>query len=137
MTPRRARRRVPYVLYVVSALCVPALLTCSPERLRPGPPTLSLELPAGDEVTSPDTIAVRIRASDPNGLDTVSVGLRDQFVTLSAFASTELSELVLLRVPDSLQVGTVVTIFGAAADLSGQLARTSRDLTVVQNAPSP
>lgn len=120
-----------------SVVCVLSALSCSPDRLRPGPPTLTLELPAGDEVTSPDTIGVRIRADDPNGLDTVSVGLRDSFVTLTAFASTELSELVILTVPDSLQPGTVLTIFGAAADLTGQLARTSRDLTVVQRPPSP
>jgi hypothetical protein len=127
---------------LVTAVTALAALTaasaaCSGERLRPGPPSVALELPDGNTVTSPDTIGVRVRANDPNGLDTVSVALRDGIITLQAFASTELVELVFVQIPTDLPIGTSLTLVATAADLSGLTAQATATLTVVENGPSP
>jgi len=133
----RADRRT--ALSPLTALTALAALTvaCSGERLRPGPPNIVLEFPSGTTVMSPDTLTVVVRANDPNGLDTVSVALRDAIVTLSAFARTELVELVFLQIPTDIPPGTVLTVVATAADLSGLMAQATASLNVVENATSP
>lgn len=133
MTARRTARRTPSVLAVLAALAV----GCSPERLRPGPPSIRLEFPEGKDVTSPDTVAIRIVAEDPNGLDTVTIALDTSSVTINAFARTELVDAVFFLIPDGLAVGTELTALGVAADLTGQVTRESTTLRVVSGSGSP
>ena len=133
MTRRSGRSARSVILTALTALTA----ACSGERLRPGPPSVALEFPDGTSVTSPDTLTVRVLANDPNGLDTVSVALREGVITLSAFADTELVEIVFVSIPPGIPAGTALTLVATAADLSGLITQTSAELTVVENAPSP
>ena len=126
----------PYALYVLSAMSV-LVSGCDPDRLRPGPPSIRLEFPDGTVISSPDTVRIRVVATDPNGLDTVAVTLRDRALTLNARALTELVDFVFFEIEDSIPVGTNILVVGIAADLSGLSSRTSASLTVSQSATSP
>lgn len=131
----RRGRRAARTAFAGFLVCL--LPACAPERLRPGPPSVTLEFPGGRAVTSPDTIAIRVLAADPNGLDTVAVAMRELVITLNAFARTEFEDLLVVRVPDSLPPGTLIPVTGTAADLSGLTARVIDTLTVIERGASP
>lgn len=136
MTPRRTARHTLSVLSVLSAVSTLSG-ACSPERLRPGPPSIQLEFPDGTDVTSPDTISIRVEARDPNGLDSVTIALDTVSVTINAFAQIELIDAVFFLIPDGLAAGTQLTALGVAADLTGQMTRETVTLRVVGGAGSP
>jgi len=96
-----------------------------------------LEFPEGTSVFSPDTIIIEVHAVDPNGLDTVSVAIRSVTITIDAFARRELDDFVIFEIGDSIPDGTILTVFGTAADLTGQLTQTQHALEVVPRGNTP
>ena len=112
-------------------LVVPALAACAGDRPRPGPPTISLELPVGHVVASPDTFAVGVRARDDNGLDSVVVSFLGERREVFAFNEIEVSDFVFFVVPEGRTVGELVEVQAYALDLVGGRTTTSATLTIV------
>lgn len=126
----RFSRSVPRYLLAASAV-VGALAACNGDRLRPGPPELTLTGPAAGTVYSPDTVAIAVHAADANGLDSIAVGYLGQFATINAFAKTEANDVAFFYVPAGLTQGQQVVITGIAVDLSGQSTTQTLTLTVI------
>lgn len=114
--------------WVLAAL---ALAACTPDRPRPGPPSISLELPVGHVVASPDTFIVGVRARDDNGLDSVAVTFLGVRHDIFAFNEIEVVDFVFLAVPEGRVVGELVDIQAFALDLVGGRTTTSATLTIV------
>jgi hypothetical protein len=108
-----------------------ALAACGGQRERPGPPSLTLEPPPGNVVTSPDTFAVQVRASDANGLDSVVVVFLNQRREIPSFNEQDLVDVVLLVVPEGLVVGQLLDLQGYARDLQGERTTVTTSVTVV------
>jgi hypothetical protein len=117
-------------LVVVVGLGAVLAAACG-ERQRPGPPTITLEAPPGNVVTSPDTFLVGVHASDDNGLDSIIVSFLTEIRGIDAFEKLDFTDQVILTVPPGRAVGEVLEIFGVARDLTGELATTSVSVTVV------
>jgi hypothetical protein len=113
---------------LVGALLIAA---CAGDRQRPGPPTISLEVPTGNVVASPDTFPVRVRAHDDNGLDSVVVSFLGERRDLFAFSETEVVDVVFFAVPEGRVVGEIVEVQAYALDLVGGRAITSATLTII------
>jgi hypothetical protein len=103
------------------------------ERKRPGPPSLTLDAPPESVVTSPDTFAVGIHASDDNGLDSIVVSFLDQVRGIDAFEELQLTDFVTFVVPSGYMPGTVLDIIGVARDLTGEQISTTVKVTVVDS----
>ena len=124
--PRRSR-----AASLVALALVATLTACDGDRLRPGPPDLVLTGPESGTVFSPDTVPIGIHAADANGLDSVAVGYLGQFVTISAFAQSEIDDFAFFFVPEGLSPGQLVVISGTAVDLAGQTTAQTLSLTVI------
>ena len=107
------------------------IVACGGDRQRPGPPTISLEVPPGNVVASPDTFAVRVRAQDDNGLDSVVVSFLGERRDLFAFSETEVVDVVFFVVPEGRIVGEIVDVQAYALDLVGGRTVTSATLTII------
>jgi len=117
---------------LVVALSLAGLLAAAcGERKRPGPPTITLEAPPGNVVTSPDTFLVGVHASDDNGLDSIIVSFLTDIRGIDAFEKLDYTDQLILTVPADHAVGEVLEIFGVARDLTGEVASTSVSVTVV------
>jgi hypothetical protein len=116
---------------VVGLGLVAVLAAACGERQRPGPPTITLEAPPGNVVTSPDTFLVGVHATDDNGLDSIIVSFLTDIRGIDAFEKLDFTDQVILTVPPGRAVGEVLEIFGVARDLTGELATTSVSVTVV------
>jgi hypothetical protein len=105
---------------------------CKSDRLRPGPPTLTIELPPGATVYSPDTLGLVVRAHDDNGLDSVTVTIlgRTEEV-LGAFNEMDAVGVFIWPIPDGLPPGTLVEILARAKDLVGDRTTTTASVTVI------
>jgi hypothetical protein len=114
-----------------AGLAALALAACPGDRPRPGPPTIRLELPVGQVVTSPDTFVVGVRARDDNGLDSVVVTFLEERRDLSAFNEIEVADYVFFTVPAGRIVGEVVEVQAFARDLVGGRSDTTATLTIV------
>ncbi len=109
--------------------------SCSPERLRPGPPSISIEVPPGSTIESPDTVLIRVTVTDPNGLSSVEVsfvGVTEQIDVSTA--EVEVTGIFAWPIPAGLDPGTVLTIAVRAVDLTG--AATVRQATVTVVSPA-
>jgi hypothetical protein len=115
----------------VTGLAALLLAACTGERQRPGPPVISLELPIGHVVASPDTFAVGVHAQDDNGLDSVVVIFLGEQREVFAFNEVEVSDFVFLTVPAGRIVGELVEVQAFARDLVGARTVTSATLTIV------
>jgi len=111
-------------------LALTAVAACEAERLRPGPPTLELEMPPGNVVTSPDTFVVGIFARDDNGLDSLVVSFLDQVRDISVFNEIEVVDGVFFVVPEGYAVGEVLEVSGFVRDLSGERTTVTGSVTV-------
>jgi len=109
------------------------LAACGGERLRPGPPSLELQVPVGNVVTSPDTFFVRVYVHDDNGLDSVVVSFLDQVRDIFVFNETDVVDGVFFVVPESLPVGEVLEVAGWARDIGGELTTTTTSVTVASD----
>ena len=116
---------------VMTGLATLALAACTPDRPRPGPPSITLELPVGHVVASPDTFAVGVRARDDNGLDSVVVTFLDERREVFAFNEIEVVDFVFFIVPEGRIVGELVDVQAFALDLVGGRTTTSATLTII------
>lgn len=114
-----------------------AVAACGGERLRPGPPSIQLEMPVGNVVTSPDTFVVWVYARDDNGLDSVVVSFLDQVRDVFAFDETEVSDGVFFVVPEGFEVGEVLEVHGYARDITGGRTTTTGSVTVAATSVPP
>lgn len=112
------------------------LSACGEDRLRPGPPTLVLEMPPGSVVTSPDTFVVGIYARDDNGLDSLVVRFLDQVRDISVFNEIEVVDGVFFVVPDGYTVGEVIEVSGFVRDLVGERTSVTGSVTVGTRTPA-
>jgi hypothetical protein len=70
---------------------------------------------------------------DDNGLDSVTVSLRDLTVEINAFDRVEYADIIEWPIPEGLAPGELLTFIGYAKDLVGE--RTSITTTVTVVAP--
>lgn len=111
------------------------LLACSPDRLRPGPPSLTLEVPEGSTVFSPDTLPIAVFAADANGLDSVVVRMLGETHSVDAFSEVELITVILFPIPAGLLPGRLLSIFGRVSDVTGQETTVETSVTVIERPP--
>lgn len=104
---------------------------CAPDRLRPGPPRVTIEVPVGSTVFSPDTLPLLVVATDPNGLDSLSVDFLGQTEIVNTFFEAEAEGIFLWPIPPGLLPGTLLTISARAKDLTGQVTTASASVTVI------
>jgi len=114
-----------------------ALVACGGDRPRPGPPLLTLEMPPGNVVTSPDTFIVWVHAQDDNGIDSLIVSFLDQIRDVPAFNEIDVTDGVFFIVPEGREVGEILEVFGYALDLVGARTRMSATVTVASSTPPP
>ena len=107
-------------------------LGCSPDRLRPGPPRVTIEVPVGSTVFSPDTLPLLVVATDPNGLDSLNVDFLGTTETVNTFFEAEAEGIFLWPIPAGLLPGTLLTITARAKDLTGQTTTVSATVTVIE-----
>jgi hypothetical protein len=111
---------------------------CKTDRLRPGPPSLSIDLPPGATVFSPDTLGIAVRAHDDNGLDSVTVTILDRTEAVNAFNEVDVVDGLLWPIPEGLTPGELIEIRGYAKDLVGDRTTVTTSVTVVARpAPPP
>lgn len=109
---------------------------CTPERLRPGPPSLVVEGPEGSTVFSPDTVGISVFARDDNGLDSVTVTILGRTEELGAFDRVEVSDIFIWPIPAGLPAGELIEIQGYAKDLVGERTVVTTSVTVVNRPAS-
>jgi hypothetical protein len=126
---RAAPARVPLV--ALAALAAASLSGCESDRLRPGPPSLTVEGPAGSTVFSPDTIGISVFAQDDNGLDSVTVTILGRTEELGAFDEVEVADILVWVIPAGLNAGDLIEILGYAKDLVGERTTVTITVTVV------
>ncbi len=119
--------------------CLALLLTglllaasCSPERSRPGPPSISIDVGPGSTVRSPDTLSITVVANDPNGVDSLIVIFLDSTAIVDTDLRTEVFGFLRWPIPEGLDAGTVLTLSVRARDLIGQVAIRKATVTVVE-----
>lgn len=108
------------------------LAACRTDRLRPGPPSLSIELPPGATVFSPDTLGLVVRAHDDNGLDSVTVTILGRTEEADAFDQVDAVDVFLWPIPEGLTPGELVQVRGYAKDLVGDRTTVTTSVTVVE-----
>lgn len=123
-------------LWPLLLLCA---ISCSPSRVRPGPPRLVIDLFQGTTVSSPDTIYMGVHASDPNGLDSVAVSFEGvaQTVYSSVAGNVAADDTVGWIIPAGAAPNTMFWFYGYARDLTGDITVDSVSVTVVSPAPTP
>lgn len=115
-----------------AALAAAAVLSaCTPERLRPGPPSLAIEVPAGSTVFSPDTLPILIHAQDDNGLDSVTVTVLGETAEVDAFDEVEVLDILTWPIPEGLPAGELIEIQAYAKDLAGERTTITTSVTVI------
>jgi hypothetical protein len=117
-------------------LALTVFAACDAERLRPGPPTLALEMPPGNVVTSPDTFVVGIVARDDNGLDSLVITFLDQVRDVFVFDEIEVVDGVFFVVPEGYAVGEVLEVSGVVRDLVGERTAVTASVTVGSDTPA-
>jgi hypothetical protein len=124
-------RFLPTEWLALTLVAATAVAACGGDRQRPGPPTISIEVPPGNVVASPDTFAVGVRARDDNGLDSVVVSFLGERRDVFAFSETEIVDAVFFIVPEGRIVGEIVEVQAYALDLVGGRTLTSATLTII------
>ncbi|MDH3495876.1 MAG: hypothetical protein OER21_03875 [Gemmatimonadota bacterium] len=104
---------------------------CAEDRLRPGPPTLTIAPPPGNVVTSPDTALIIVLARDDNGLDSVTVTILGRTEEIDAFDRIEAEGVFLWPIPAGFVPGQVIEIAAFAKDLVGDRTTATASVTVV------
>ncbi|MFQ5551818.1 MAG: hypothetical protein ACE5FJ_11345 [Gemmatimonadales bacterium] len=108
---------------------------CDPQRIRPGPPRIDIEIPNNGDVLSPDTIVIRVTAVDNDGLDSLVVRYLGNVIDVNTGFNVESSAEIQLTVPGGLPVGTNLTVAARAIDLKGQATDESAELRVIAVQP--
>lgn len=127
-------------IFAAAVLAV-AVVTCSPDRLRPGPPSVSIEVRQGSTVFSPDTLPILIVATDPNGLKTLIVSFTGDDTLgpaqdIDTGDDVEVIAVLSWPIPTGLVPGQLLTIVARATDLTGQATTTEATVTVIERPPA-
>lgn len=127
-------------IFAAAVLAV-GVATCSPDRLRPGPPSVSIEVRQGSTVFSPDILPIRIVATDPNGLETLIVSFTGDDTLgpaqdIDTEDNVEVIALLSWPIPTGLVPGQLLTIVARATDLTGQATTTEATVTVIERPPA-
>jgi hypothetical protein len=125
------RRHLPALIAAAALAALSLAGACTPDRLRPGPPSLVINGPAGSTVTSPDTVGIEVLAQDDNGLDSVTVTILGVTEELGAFDEVEVHDILFWPIPGGLPPGTLVEIVGYAKDLVGERTTVTTSVTVI------
>jgi hypothetical protein len=112
----------PAVLLALAGL----LSGCAPDRYRPGPPSVVIEVRAGNTVYSPDTLPFMVTASDVDALDSTT--------TVETSFQAQVQQSFRWPVPSSIQAGRLLTLSARATDVRGLATVNSVDLTVIPRA---
>ena len=108
---------------------------CETSRTRPGPPTVTIDPPAGSTVFSPDTLDFSVLVQDPDGIDSVIVTVLDTTKGFNADFNTEATVQISILVPSGLTPGTILKILARARDLTGESTLDSASVTVIKRTP--
>lgn len=127
-----------------AAVLAGAVVACSPDRLRPGPPSVSIEVRQGSTVFSPDTLPILIVATDPNGLETLIVSFMGPAqepvgigqLSIETGDKVEVIAPLSWPIPTGLVPGELLTIVARATDLTGQATTTEATVTVIERPPA-
>jgi hypothetical protein len=115
-------------------LCAAALIVvvaCEPSRSRPGPPRVTIDIPNGTSVFSPDSFVVNFSAVDDDGLDSLVLRWRTLIFDINTEFRVEASASRTLLVPPGLPPGATLLLRVGARDLVGQTTEEFRTITVL------
>lgn len=110
---------------------LPCLSACAPDRGRPGPPSVAIEVRAGSTVYSPDTLPFTVTASDTDGLDSLTVTFLDSTAIVQTEYRSEVQQSFRWPVPARLQVGRLLQVQARAVDVRRLETVSSVDVTVI------
>jgi hypothetical protein len=125
------RRPAPRLLRLCVCACA---LACTDPRARPAPPAVEILIPTFT-VHSPGVIAASVVAHDLAGMDSLHVSVQSPDPRLRGDSlylepdTTDVTLNVVWNVPDSLPVGTQITLVAKAWNLLGFTAADSVILT--------
>ncbi|MGH7675339.1 MAG: hypothetical protein ACREMV_08715 [Gemmatimonadales bacterium] len=103
---------------------------CFDERDRVGPPRLTLSIDA-DTTFSPDTITGRVRAEDPDGIDSIWLAFAGDTFPADGLLLPVLDRAFALQVAPGVGPGTPLAISLSGRDLRGFSATISDTVRVV------
>lgn len=112
----RTGRALPALL-----LCGTALAGCFEERVRPGPPQLAISFNR-TEVQSPDTLGGRLRATDPDGIDSLWLVVDSLRFGFEGFLVDDIEGPFLVPIPSGRPPGIPVSIRLESRDALGFVA---------------
>lgn len=104
-----------------AALLGAVLAGCYEERARPGPPRLELTLNRV-EVASPDTLGGRLRATDPDGVDSLWLVVDSVRYGFEGFLVEDVEGPFVVPIPAGRAPGTALPVRFEARDLLGFVA---------------
>ena len=114
------------------ALSVLLLLgACAPDRGRPGPPSINIEVRAGSTVYSPDTLPFTVTATDTDGLDSLLVTFLDSTVSVQTSFQSEAQRSFRWPVRSGMVAGRLLPLSARATDVRGLATVNSVNLTVI------
>jgi hypothetical protein len=119
------------------ALALAAVAGCAEERGRPGPPALAIQVPPGSTVFSPDTLGFTIRATDPDGLDSITVTFLDSTASIETDFDSDVSRTFHWPVRSGLPAGRVLPLSARATDLKGLAETQTASVTVISRSVVP
>ena len=96
-------------------------MACYEEPARPGPPRLSITL-GREEVLSPDTLSGRLRATDPDGIDSLWLVVDTMRFGIEGFLLDEVAGPFTIEIPDGRAAGSAIPIMLEARDALGLVA---------------
>ena len=121
----------------LGALALAAMAGCAEQRGRPGPPALAIEVPPGSTVFSPDTLQFTVHATDPDGLDSVTVTFLDSTASIETNFDSDVSRTLRWPVRSGLAAGRILTLSARATDLKGLAETQTASITVISRSVVP
>jgi hypothetical protein len=118
-------------------LALAALAGCAVERGRPGPPAVAIQVPPGSTVFSPDTLQFTVRATDSDGLDSVTVAFLDSTASIETDFNSDISHNFRWPVRSGLPAGRLLMLSARATDLKGLAETQAVTITVISRSVVP
>lgn len=113
----------------LAVLAAAAATGCFDERARPGPPGLAITLNR-TEVDSPDTLGGRLRASDPDGIDSLWLWVDSVRYGFEGFLVTDIEGPFLVDVPAGRAPGSTLPLRLESRDVLGFMASLDTFVTI-------
>jgi hypothetical protein len=127
VTAARGRRPSATGLAVLATL----YSACAPDRGRPGPPSVVIELRAGSTVYSPDSLPFSVTASDTDGLDSLTVNFLDSIAVVPTEYQNQVQRSFRWPVPSRLTTGRVLRLSARATDVRRLETVSTVEITVI------